>query len=185
MVSIPVGSDEPANAVLQSTFYNDIVSINKRTGVLEKAATDQTAGLVVQTVTNGDIDHAPSGDAVNDFVTNEIVDVLTSTVANGDITHAPTGNAVFDYVEAKVLTGTASLNFPNLVAFAVADLTVTVTGAATGDSVSLGPPAAINAGLLWCGFVSAADTVTVRVYNLTAIAIDPPPQTWRATVSKP
>lgn len=210
MPSVPVSSEEPANSVLQSTFWDDIVSVAQRTGVLEKAANLQSNDILVQTVTNGDATHAPSSDAVFDFVADALSDFLATTVVDGDTTHAPTGNAVFDaiaalltgavangdtshapsadavfdFVEGKHLTATASLNFPNVVAFAKQDLTITVTGAAVGDSVALGAPAAINAGFLWCGWVSAADTVTVRVYNLTGVAINPPAQTWRATVFK-
>lgn len=180
MPSTPVPSSYPANAVRQTTFFNKQERDSERVATLEKAGILQTNNIIVQTVTNGDTTHAPSGDAVFDA----IEDILATTVTNGDTTHAPTGDAVFDYVEGKRLTATASLNFPNVVAFAAADLTITVTGAATGDSVALGPPDTINAGFLWCGFVSAANTVTVRVYNLTGVAINPPAQTWRATVFK-
>lgn len=83
-----------------------------------------------------------------------------------------------------VLSATASLNFGNVASLASADLTITVTGAAVNDSVELGPPAAPDAAFSFMGFVSAADTVTVRAFNVTAGAVDPAAATFRATVIK-
>ncbi|MEV8638100.1 hypothetical protein AB0395_41255 [Streptosporangium sp. NPDC051023] len=80
------------------------------------------------------------------------------------------------------LTATATLDFASIAAGAVGTLTVTVTGAATGDFVIVAPPGNLNTGLVVCGFVSAADTVTIRVLNGTAGAIDPASSTWKVTV---
>lgn len=81
-----------------------------------------------------------------------------------------------------VRSATATLDFPSIAAGAVATLTITVTGAVAGDTVSLGAPATLEAGLMFTGIVTAANTVTVRVHNTTAGAIDPASATWRATV---
>ncbi|HEY1178157.1 MAG TPA: glycosyl hydrolase family 28-related protein [Phytomonospora sp.] len=78
--------------------------------------------------------------------------------------------------------GTATLDFPSIAAGATAELTVTVTGAATGDTVSLAPPSTIAAGLMWSGYVSAANTVTVRLFNSTASAVDPVSAGWKVNV---
>jgi hypothetical protein len=83
-----------------------------------------------------------------------------------------------------IATGTGTLNFPSIAAGAIEVLTVTVTGAATGDTVILGPPSTIEAGLTWSGFVSATNTVTVRVHNTTASPIDPASASWRASVMR-
>ena len=85
-------------------------------------------------------------------------------------------------IEDAHLTGSATLDFGSIAADDEEELTITVTGANVGDSVSLGAPAAIESGLVWVGFVSAADTVTVRVRNTTAGAIDPASATWKASV---
>jgi hypothetical protein len=87
-------------------------------------------------------------------------------------------------LEAEILQDSDTLDFPSIAADDEDELTITVTGAAVGDSVSLAPPSAIEAGLVWCGYVSAVDTVTVRVRNTTAGAIDPASATWGATVLK-
>lgn len=81
-----------------------------------------------------------------------------------------------------VLYATATLDFPSIAAGSSQELTITVTGAAVGDTVALGAPAAIEAGLVWNGYVSATNTVKVRVSNITGSAVDPASATWKATV---
>jgi hypothetical protein len=73
----------------------------------------------------------------------------------------------------KMLTATATLDFASIAAGAVGTLTATVTGAATGDFVIVAPPGNLAAGLVFCGFVSAANTVTIRIINGTASPVDP------------
>ena len=73
----------------------------------------------------------------------------------------------------KILTATATLNFPSISAASQADLTITVTGAATGDEVIMSLPAAPAAGIVFNAFVSAADTVTIRASNITGSPVDP------------
>lgn len=84
--------------------------------------------------------------------------------------------------DSKARTATAALDFGSIAAGATAELTISVTGATTGAAVALGPPAALEAGLVATGYVSAAGTVTVRLHNTTGGAIDPAAATWRATV---
>ena len=77
-----------------------------------------------------------------------------------------TGPAAF----ANVYTGSASLNYGATAAGACDSLTVTVTGAANGDSVSIGIPSALAAADAYQSFqayVSSTNTVTVKRCNLT------------------
>ena len=76
------------------------------------------------------------------------------------------------------LTTTATLDFPNILAGLTADLTVTLRGTIANDVVILGPPSTIEAGLTWVGFVSANDTVTIRI--MASSATNPAPGLWRA-----
>jgi hypothetical protein len=69
-------------------------------------------------------------------------------------THAPTDD----------LFATATLDFGNTAAGAIADLTIAVTGAVVGDVVSLGAPSIPNKGTFFA-YVSATDVVTVRYAN--------------------
>lgn len=82
----------------------------------------------------------------------------------------------------KVLHASGALNFPSIASQAQADLTLTVTGAAVGDSVALGLPAAPAAGLAFNAFVSAANTVTVRASNVSAGAVDEASLTFNVIV---
>lgn len=88
----------------------------------------------------------------------------------------------------KVLTGTGSVDFTALAAGTCETFTITVTGAANGDSVALGIPAAAWATTEYAtiqGFVSTANTVTVKRCNLTNATTalsNPAAVTIRATV---
>lgn len=86
------------------------------------------------------------------------------------------------HAAASYLSATATLDFPSVAAGGSQELTVTVTGAAAGDTVVLGPPAAIEAGLVWNGYVSAVNTVRVRVSNITGAPIDPASASWKVAI---
>lgn len=103
---------------------------------------------------------------------------------NGDIYKKGTGTGNTGWEElVGTFTATATLNFGSILAAASEDLTITVTGAAVGDSVTLGLPAAPDATTTFNGFVSAANTITVRCFNVGTIAVDPASATYRATVN--
>lgn len=90
------------------------------------------------------------------------------------------------YTLAKTLTATATLDFGSTAASSSTDLTITVTGAADGDSVIVTPPnGSIVANSIYTARVSAANTVTVRFSNLDILtAADPASGTFRAVVFK-
>lgn len=81
---------------------------------------------------------------------------------------AGTGSATI----TKVLTATATLDFPSIAAATQASLTITVTGAAVGDEVIMALPAAPAAGLVFNAFVSATNTVTIRASNISGSPVD-------------
>ena len=82
-----------------------------------------------------------------------------------------------------IASASATLDFPGVPANGgTQDLTITVTGATVGDVVTLGLPAAPNAGLVFSAWVSASNTVTVRATNVTAGAIDPVSAAYRIAV---
>jgi len=86
----------------------------------------------------------------------------------------------------KHLSATASLNFAALGAHSCEALTITVTGAADGDTVALGVPNALASAsttFAFSGWVSAADTVTMRLCQTAAEGSnDPAAATVRADV---
>lgn len=72
----------------------------------------------------------------------------------------------------KVLSGTASVDLPNISAAQTGSATFTVTGAAVGDVVVVNPPA-LTTGLAFAGAtVTAANTVTVYATNATGSPIN-------------
>lgn len=79
----------------------------------------------------------------------------------------------------------ATLDFGSTAQSAISTATVTVDGAAPGDLVTLGPPSTIEAGFIWSGFVSADDTVTIRLAKITTGTTDPASATWNVQVTKP
>ncbi|MGH2665671.1 hypothetical protein [Flavobacterium sp.] len=90
------------------------------------------------------------------------------------------------YTLSKTLTASSSLNFPSLNAGTTSTLTVTITGAQVNDPVALGIPIATitDSRLDFQAWVSAADTVTIRVTNLTLGTINPPAGTFKVAVLK-
>lgn len=81
-----------------------------------------------------------------------------------------------------ILYGTATLDFPSTSAGGTQDLTITVTGAANGDVVSLGAPNGSVGSGLYFAWVSASNTVTVRFYNPTGGSINPTSGTFKVKV---
>lgn len=71
------------------------------------------------------------------------------------------------------LTATNALTWGSIAAGASADQTITVTGAVANDRVVLGLPDGLVSGLIPFAWVSAADTVKIRIHNITAGALTP------------
>ena len=105
----------------------------------------------------------------------------TSTFSSAGALSIAGGTAI-----TKHLSAAASLDFPIIGASSCQSLTITVTGAADGDTVSLGVPTALaNASTTFAvtGFVSAANTVTARICQVaTQASSDPAAATVRADV---
>ncbi len=77
--------------------------------------TDIYDQLITQTITDGDIDHAPSSDAVFDALADieaSVTDLLTQSVTDGDTTHAPSSDAVYDAIQAATAGAVFDANIP-------------------------------------------------------------------------
>jgi hypothetical protein len=69
--------------------------------------------------------------------------------------------------------GTVEIDPASLNATTRGATTFTLTGAATTDIIIVNPPASLNDDLIFAGAaVTAADTVTIYIYNPTAGSID-------------
>jgi hypothetical protein len=75
--------------------------------------------------------------------------------------------------------GTVAIDPASLAATTKSATTFTLTGAATTDIIIVNPPADLNDDLIFCGAaVSAADTVSIYLYNPTASAINDTARTF-------
>ena len=83
----------------------------------------------------------------------------------------------------KCLEETVTLDPTSLVTDTEATMTATVTGAALGDFVIIAPPYDLQ-GIMVTGYVSAANTVTIRLRNGTAGTIDLASGEWKIRIYK-
>lgn len=107
--------------------------------------------------------------------------VNNDTITGGDLAD------VFDSATTtrRVVTGTSSLNFGTVNAGVVGTAAITVAGAVADGVVSVSAPAALAAGLIWSASVTAANTVTVRLFNTTGGNIAVTTANWTAIVQNP
>ncbi|MBI5220815.1 MAG: hypothetical protein HY978_03195, partial [Candidatus Liptonbacteria bacterium] len=102
----------------------------------------------------------------------------TILYSGGSATIGSGGTAITKHLSA---TGSIQFGGGTVATSTCSTGTVTVTGATTNDSVALGPPTDIEAGLVWSGYVSGASTVTVRACAITG-TVTSASKTWRADV---
>jgi hypothetical protein len=84
----------------------------------------------------------------------------------------------------RLIMATATLDFGSVSANDDAELTASVGGAEVGQVATVSAPS-LDSGLVASAYVSAAGTVTVRVSNVTAGAIDPASQDFYLAVTQP
>ncbi|MBB4265192.1 hypothetical protein [Roseospira visakhapatnamensis] len=87
-------------------------------------------------------------------------------------------------LSGRVLTGTAEVSVTSVSSLSHADVTGSVPGASPGDTVTASPPAGLNARLSWHAWVSASDTITLRLTNAAASHASLTAGTWNLTVFK-
>ena len=136
--------------------------------------------LSTWTATSGTWD-ATGGRDVRGWLSNKGISAGTgiATVESGGRTTVGVDSAVVP----TYLTASTVMNFPTIAQGACAsDQTFTLLGAAVNDAVAPGWPSAFEPGLVGTMRVSAANTIAVRVCNLSGAAVDPINATFRATV---
>ena len=172
-------SFQARNDLISTPFeiFSSYNLINGRTGIGFIRTADTTAYLTIV-----------GGDATYPSLIIK-AGILTSSVKSGAIEN--NGSNLFfspsttRHTVNHGLTGSATLNFPSTTTLLSADLTITVTGAADGDVVSLGVPnAAVNANTSYSAWVSAANTVTVRFNNYSSGTVDPASALFKVFVTK-
>ena len=78
--------------------------------------------------------------------------------------------------------GAQTVDFGAVSGGSCAELTMSLNGAALGDSVAAGWPESLPAGTAGTMFVSLANVVTIRLCNVTSTAINPVNANFRATI---
>ena len=114
-----------------------------------------------------------------DFGSDIGTPVLVDTTRGDLSTITESGSIV---VLRGMVQASASLTFGLISSNGVVSQTFTVTGAVTGKPVMVGAPAALETGLTFSGFVSAADTVKIRLHNNSGSNVTPAVATWTAAV---
>lgn len=124
-----------------------------------------------------------TGAALGDYVTPSFSLALQDVQIAAWVSAASTVSYYF-YRPPALLTGSATYDPPSVAPSATTTTTVTVTGAVVGDDVSASFGVSL-AGLVMSAYVSAADTVTVVLFNPTLGAVDLASGTLRAAVRSP
>lgn len=106
--------------------------------------------------------------------------VVSNVISLGLIASSSTYGVLPNSVET--LTETATINYGTLTANTTSAGNVTVTGAATGDIVLVGLPAAVSAGVIVQGVVFAANTVCMTAINATTASRTIGSASYRITV---
>lgn len=81
----------------------------------------------------------------------------------------------------QAFTTTAILDFPLITTLAQAAITVAIKGVRNGDAVMI-QPLAFQAGIIFNGYVTADNTVSVYATNITSGSINPASNTFRIIV---
>lgn len=93
-------------------------------------------------------------------------------------------NGVYWLYVPLTLSAQATLDFPAISSNQSADLTITVTGASLGDVVAIGiPNNSTSEGVIF-GWVSSANTVTIRFHNNSGGGHDPAAGLFKVLVFK-
>lgn len=108
------------------------------------------------------------------------INVVSGLINVGLIASGTTYGVLPSSVET--LTETATINYGTLTANTTSAGNVTVTGAATGDLVLVGLPAAVSAGVIVQGVVFAANTVCMTAINATTASRTIGSASYRITV---
>jgi len=82
-----------------------------------------------------------------------------------------------------IVSTLATITYTSLGPGLAQDNTVTLTGAGINDSVEVGLPASITAGIIYQARVSAASIVTLRAQNVTAGTVNPTGGVFRVTAT--
>lgn len=174
---------DAAGGVLSGTYPSPGFAVDMATQAelnAHAAAADPHTGYVLESIVDAaaDLIVASGADAVTRLAKGTALQVLRVNA----------GATALEYATpAAVLTGSAaSLTWGGQIGGqAGVDRTVTVTGAAVGDVAMASPQTTLGAtgiALVWCAWVSSANTVTVRLVNSGTGAVSVNTVAWNVVV---
>lgn len=115
---------------------------------------------------------------------------IVSTLATGTAPFSITSTSQVNNLNTQLWGGKQSIDFSatsdfgSIAAQTCSELSITAGGATTNNPIAPSWPATLEAGLTGIMYVSAADTVKVRLCNITSGAIDPASQVFAGRVMK-
>jgi len=169
------GTDMESVRFSNNDIYNAGVTTNA-SGIYIEESTDitikQNTAVTIPFTTS-------STDYGLEFGPNVVSYIISDNAFKGDVSQTLNVDVK---TQGSVLTVDATLDFPSVPAGTHADLTITLTGVKSLDAVIVVPPSAGIGSMMFTGFVSAANTVTVRAFNPTGVAIDLASLTFRVKV---
>lgn len=188
VTSGPYGADittGPYGGAITVAPYGGAISTNGYGGAID---TSSYGGAITTSDYGGSITTGPYGGSINTTGSGSIgLGKLISAGGTGQTTLLGSASGTDKTVTLPNITGTlpialistsTSLTFGAITTGAFADLTITLTGAATTDVVFVtcldtAGRGATNGKLIFESFVSASNTVTVRAHNPTSGTITP------------
>ena len=165
-----------ASAGLAISAYNaaGVIAFSSG-GVAERMRLDASGRLGIGQSSPTAFLHLPAGTATANTASLKIpVGTLLSTPEDGaverDATDLYIDSASIRYVIPHGLKGSATLDFGNIIAATTDELTISVTGARTGDIVILQPPYSYpGISIIYTAYVTASNVVTVAARNVSDV----------------
>jgi|GEM_PF-6811588 len=77
-----------------------------------------------------------------------------------------------------------NFNFGTIPANGQVEQSLTVTGVRVNDTVNASPRTTMENGLIWSSYVSAVDTIVVRVVNVTTVSVSTSLRTWTLNITR-
>lgn len=167
---------------------NLIVDAGQNPAMTQRAAIVVSGTLTDVRVRNNDIQDTGPAALVggSSFLITNLVAGARNVYADNDVSTtsgiamaASTADTYFRYRQKK-----QTIDLPSIAAGGQGTITFAVPGAELVDVVVAQPLQGLEAGLVYSASVTAADTVVVKVTNVTAAAIDPAIRVWRVRLLK-
>lgn len=140
--------------------------------------------LVFQTYNSGVLGEYVTIDKTGKAVFSGTIEVPNQTLGDNDTSAANTAFVQQEFA-AKILSGSATLDFPDTASGSSNELTLTVTGVTDGDVVSLGIVNSVTAAdSCYTARVSGTNTVTIKYNNYGMMNRDPVSAVFKVKVFK-